>query len=515
MGESKPIPTSSDTPARKDATVPRRGRSVRKVVLRFLLAGALILLVAVLYLIWFSAGKPRPTIDYIAVLNETTRPEGLTAENNAWPHYEKAVEQYTPYQSTSIFDVFSARKYAWFDELDEPAQQAIEQWIADNEQAWQSFVEGTRKPHCWEEFRQSQEPDPMIALDVPTLHLDRYPFEPLRHLVLAARWRIRSEAHTGQIAAALEDCLALVRAGVQWSKTGSLLDSLFGIGLANVGHRELLKVVARTPPDGVDWQQLGGDLAEAYHAGPVEIHMEFEKMMSLDIVQHTFTRGGIGGGHLIPRYVWPLVQMRSLVITMAPLPERPSWRQRGLYLAMSLAHARRDATLSECNARYDPIEQILALNPYELSRSGIIITDEHPNIFNYRIRFDSFFREARYFAIELSTETAQRISEKRWQAHAWHDVARTVVAIKRWHREHGQYPESLEALLGAGLLAPPPLDPYSDTTLMYRRTADDLVLYSRGRNMRDDGGVPEIDPHRPWDIWGTEEAGDAVFWPVR
>jgi len=243
--------------------------------------------------------------------------------------------------------------------------------------------------------------------------------------------------------------------------------------------------------------------------------MEFEKMMSLDIVQHTFTRGGIGGGHLIPRFVWPLVQMRSLVITIGTLPEEPSWRQRGLYLAMSLAHARRDTTVTECNQRYERIEQILALSPYELSRSGITIADERPNIFNYRIRFDSFFREARYFTIDLSTETAQRMSEKRWQAHAWHDATRAVLAIKRWRKEHGQYPETLEALFDAGLLERPPLDPYSDTTLMYRRTGDDFVLYSRGRNLKDDGGVSEIDPHRPGDIWGTEEAGDAVFWPVR
>jgi len=515
MGESKQRPTSSDMLAPKDTTVPRRGRSVRKIALRFLLAGATVLLVAALYLIWFTAGKPKPTIDYVAVLNETTRPKGLTPENNAWPHYEKAIGQYIPYQSTLIFNAFSASRNPWFDELDEPAQQAIEQWIADNEEAWQSFVEGTRKPHCWEEFRRSQEPDSVIALDVPTLHLDRHPLVPLRHLMLAARWRIRSEAHTGRTAAALEDCLALVRAGVQWSKAGSLLDSFLALAMAKVGHRELLKVVARTPPDGIDWQRLEADLTAAYHAGPVEIQMESERLMTLDIVQYTFTRGGIGGGHLIPRYVWPLVQMNSTVITMAPLPKEPTWRQRGLYLAISLAHARRDATLSECNARYDQIEQILALNPYELSHSGITITDEQPNIFNYRIRFDSFLREARYFAIELSAPAAERFSELRWRSHAWHDVTRTVLAIKRWHKEHGQYPESLGQLLGAGTLAPPPLDPYSDTTLMYRRTADDFVLYSRGRNLRDDGGTPEIDPDRPWGIWGTEEAGDVLFWPVR
>jgi hypothetical protein len=515
MGESKQKPGSGDVPAPKNTRIARRGRFVKKIALRILLAFAIVLLVTILYLVWFMAGKPEPTVDYVAILNETTRPEGLTLENNAWPHYEKAIGQYTPYQSTVIFDAFSTSRNPWFDELDEPAQHVIGQWIADNEEAWQSFVEGTWKPHCWQEYKRSQEPDPMIALDVPTLHLDRHLLMPLRHLMTVATWRIRSEAHTGQTAAALEDCLALVRAGVQWSKTGSLFDSLLALPMANVGHRELLKVVAQAPPDGIDWQRLEADLTEAYHAGPLEMCMQSARLEALDIVQHTFTRGGIGGGHLIPRYIWPLTQLNSLVITMSPLPEKPNGRQRGIHLAIALAHARRDATILECNRRYTQIEQILALTPYELSHSGITIADERPNIFNYRIRFDSFFREARHFAIELSAPAAERFSELRWRSHAWHDVTRTVLAVKQWREEHGQYPATLEPLFDAGGLEPPPLDPYSDTTLIYRRTADDFVLYSRGRNLRDDGGVPEIDPHSPWDIWGTKEAGDAVFWPVR
>lgn len=515
MGESKQRPTSSDMLAPKDATVPRRARSVRKIALRFLLAGAIVLLVAVLYLIWFSGGKPRPTINYIAVLNETTRPEGLTPENNAWPHYEKAIGQYTPYQSTLIFDAFSASRNPWFDELGEPAQQAIEQWIADNEEAWQSFVQGTRKPHCWEKFKQSQVPAPANTLEVPTLHLERHFPGLLRELMSLAAWRIRREAYAGQTAAALTDCLTLLRAGVQWSRTGSWRDSLLAVAMAKTGHRELLKVIARTPVDRIDWQQLQADLDEAYHAGPFEMCMDSARLEALDTVQHTFTRGGIGGGHLIPRYVWPLTRLNSIMITMSPLPEKPTWRQRGLHLAIALAHARRKAAISECNKQHEQIERIMALTPYELAHSGLIIASKRPGILNNEIHFNSFFQQARYFAVEVSTQAAKEMAEHRWRSHAWHDVTRTVLAIKRWQKEHGQYPESLGQLFDAGLLAPPPLDPYSDTPLLYRRTADDFVLYSRGRNLKDDGGVPEIDPHSPWDIWGTEEAGDAVFWPVR
>ena len=243
--------------------------------------------------------------------------------------------------------------------------------------------------------------------------------------------------------------------------------------------------------------------------------MELEKLMTLDIVQHTFTHGGIGGGHLIPRYLWPLTQMNSFATTLGPLPKEPSWRQRGLDLAIALAHARRRATVSECHCRYDQIEQILAMTPYELARSQISLADERPCIVNNTIRSSSFFRDTRYFTVELSTKVAQRTSEQRWQSHTWHNATRAVLAVKRWQKEHGQYPETLDQLTGAGSLEPPPWDPYSDTLLIYRKTDDGFTLYSRGRNFKDDGGVPQVDPDTPWRTWGTQEAGDAVFWSMQ
>ncbi|MHC4521250.1 MAG: hypothetical protein ACYTAS_21860 [Planctomycetota bacterium] len=289
----------------------------------------------------------------------------------------------------------------------------------------------------------------------------------------------------------------------------------YQLTMAKTGHQEFLKVLARAPTDRVDRQELQVSLVDAHGPCPFAVRMDLEKLTALDVVQHAFTRGGIGGGHLVPRFVWSLTQMNSVVITASPLPEKPSWRQRGLHLGMALAHARRNATTSECNRRYKQIERILALNPYELPRSAITFANERPHILNNKIHFKSFFRDTRHFTVRLSSRLAKQISEDLWQAHAWHDVTRTVLAIKRWRKEHGQYPETLDQLVGSGSLEPLPLDPYSDTTLIYRRTVDDFVLYSRGRNLKDDGGVSEINPKTPWEIWGTGEAGDAVFWPVQ
>ena len=73
------------------------------------------------------------------------------------------------------------------------------------------------------------------------------------------------------------------------------------------------------------------------------------------------------------------------------------------------------------------------------------------------------------------------------------DALLTVIALLRYKKEHGQYPQTLQELVEAGLLKAIPQDPFGPATLTY---------------MDDDGGIRG---DRDWD----DEDGDAVFWPVQ
>ena len=88
----------------------------------------------------------------------------------------------------------------------------------------------------------------------------------------------------------------------------------------------------------------------------------------------------------------------------------------------------------------------------------------------------------------------------------------TVLAILQHENEKGKYPDSLEELITAGYLKKIPLDPYSDETLVYRRTDDGFILYSVGHNFKDNGGEFGKDKKGKTRLWGAE--GDVVFWPV-
>jgi len=69
-------------------------------------------------------------------------------------------------------------------------------------------------------------------------------------------------------------------------------------------------------------------------------------------------------------------------------------------------------------------------------------------------------------------------------------LLRIAFALERYKRDHGDYPETLEALLFT-YLEEVPLDPStSRSTMTYKKDGDDerFLLYSYGPNQQDDGG---------------------------
>jgi hypothetical protein len=69
------------------------------------------------------------------------------------------------------------------------------------------------------------------------------------------------------------------------------------------------------------------------------------------------------------------------------------------------------------------------------------------------------------------------------------DLARTAIALERFRLEHGEFPESLDAL-APQFMEKIPHDVIGGQPLHYRRTDDgQFVLYSVGWNETDDGGV--------------------------
>ena len=74
---------------------------------------------------------------------------------------------------------------------------------------------------------------------------------------------------------------------------------------------------------------------------------------------------------------------------------------------------------------------------------------------------------------------------------AWVRSARTAIAIERYRLAEGRLPTAL-ADLAPRFLPEPPLDPFDATPSKYAIENGDYAIYSIGKNLKDDGGVGDI-----------------------
>jgi hypothetical protein len=81
---------------------------------------------------------------------------------------------------------------------------------------------------------------------------------------------------------------------------------------------------------------------------------------------------------------------------------------------------------------------------------------------------------------------------------AFHRLATTALAVEQFRNHHGRLPEELDELT-PGLLAEVPEDPFTGGELQYRRTEKGYLIYSFGRDRRDDGGLEESEKKRSSD----------------
>lgn len=472
-----------------------------------------------LYTLWFIHGRPTVDTDYLSQLNQINRPENYKEEDNAWPHYKKAIELFVKPKAGDEHSLILGHPQEEFGELEEAEQKSVIQWIEQNKAAWREFAKATLKPYCYIEYMLCDfDEDFFQKLNIPTLEIDLKHLNGLRNLAMLGRWRIEAEIETSNTEQALDDCITLLNAGTQWRQNKCFTETITGYGLRNIGYEGLLRIISEKNLPASRLKDIQERLTDTYDVTDATFDLEFDKILFLDLIQRTFTKGGLGAGHLIPKYVSPLVQSGSIVKTLgAGLETEPTARQKALYLVMSLLHARRDKTISKFEEIYEQAKEIQKMTPYEIRKSGNPIEIKPPHICNYKIRFDSFIRESRYFIVGLSMPAAESISTSKYKDIATHEATITVLALKRYMIENGDYPESLEELLSKGYIKELPMDPYGDKPMIYKRTGTNFKLYSVGENFADDGGEPAFYAgSNNVQKWGSKtDGGDAVFWPVQ
>ena len=452
-----------------------------------------------LYGFWFFTGRPTLSIDYLARLNEMTRPAAAAGEN-AWADYEKAIGVYVEPDEIDKGRGFTeegespdkrplkqimARTagkdgYVLYGELGSEEQTAITEWIDRNEEAWAHYAEASRKAYCYREYGVGNEEGHPMLLTVLLPHLSE-----IKNLARLGVWRSEKQTHEGKDQEAVETCLTLVRVGLHWYyNKGTLIEQLVGQAIMRLGLEQMVVMVAKDELSSEEMARVQQKLAVIFKDGFPQMTVEPERLTFEDTVQHVFTDGGPGGGHVIPKL---LFQIGGSDAELADV-------------GMIIVHAGRNKTLAVGNKLYDHMEKSIKVSPWEKRAGNIESTED----------FLAAYSEQRYAFIWWITPAIDRVSEIRYQSKAIYDAVLTILAVKRWEIDKGALPESLEQLKAGDYLKELPDDPYAEGLLTYVRRDGDFVLYSVGHDFDDDGGK-----QNPENAWGRrEEGGDKVFWPV-
>jgi len=454
--------------------------------------GVLILLFF-FYTIWFLTGRPTINVDYLALFNQMNRPQ-LKDEDNAWPHYEKAITLFVKPDDDlrKVIDAASGRP--GFGGLADEEQQKIKKWVELNESAWQEFVAASSKSYCYREYQY----DPNIKDENKWLFNVLLPhLSEIKGLAKLGCWQARIHIDASQPRQAMDDCLSIAMTGRHWQGKGTLIEQLVGLALSGLGYTEILNITVTKELSPVDLKHLQENLLQIYPQSFPLMNVEGERICFLDVVQHLFTEGGPGGGHLVPHklvYLGDITGSADEVrINMVRLP---------FYTAAAMVHAGRDETIAKGNEIYDYQAKRAKMTPYQRHINN-------PNGVNDMI---SALSKYRFFLIHIIMPAVDRASEIAYRCKASYQATITILALKRWRLEKNEYPANLDELVAAGYLKELPADPFSDKPLVYKKTGDDFTLYSVGFNFKDDGGESGKDSKGRPTKW--RDNGDTVFWPL-
>jgi hypothetical protein len=110
---------------------------------------------------------------------------------------------------------------------------------------------------------------------------------------------------------------------------------------------------------------------------------------------------------------------------------------------------------------------------------------------------------------QLLVAAVDKMSEACQRNHALLRCAIVAIAAERYRRANGQWPETPDELVKAGLLKAVPTDPYAaGQRIKFTRAADGLIVYTTGTDGKDDGGKLNPDARkagfdyglRLWDV---------------
>jgi hypothetical protein len=457
------------------------------------------------YCVYISLGRPTISVNYVEEITRLAR-QVVDENQNAAPLYQKAInaykeppwieletERYVPRsggwwlkgQKIGLLRVI--QDHDWIADLNENELAALQQWISANAQAVELIKQGSHKPHCWRDW---QTPDNIVY------QINFGQWTPVRNATRVVSWQAKLKADDGDVEGALQDILACYRIGKQLKGPRILIEQLVGMAIQAISARTSFLILSNKQVEAALLERFQDQMQDLLDQDTFIIDYQTLRLFELDFLQRCYTDDGKGSGRMIPgrfKAYWQLVNRNKVDSEVLDY---------GRFLAMSLAIADRREMRTEFERTYRTAEDWALKTPWQLRQEDV----------DLEMGLDEWSRlkQARYWPVATLMPAIARIAERSYRCKTEIQTLITTLAILRFRQIHGLYPDDLDQLLKTDLLKTLPMDPYSDKSLVYRRTEDSFMLYSVGENFTDDGGTR----HGPSMNWGEDGKGDRVFWPI-
>lgn len=508
----------------------------RTVVARSFQGLGILILCFIFYVIWFFTGKPAITTNYVAKLNNLVRP-AVEESLNAAPLYEKAsrlsnefsddflvffsqnyhdeerkrelermkyeLEKYISNKDSAdvqqlrenvckdvsaMLRQFSDKKY---NELTAEHKIIARRWIQEHNNALDLVVEGSRRPHCWQNYDEKTD---MIGISMR--HLPKY-----HRLLFAMQWRIGFRAEQGRFEDALEDIKACYRFGKQNKGDKILIEQLVGIAIEAKTVTTARNIILKYEIDSKTLADFQGDFEKIIADEDFTFSFKAERMTMCDEIQRCFTSDRFGKGHLyLPRFR----EIADIYDDYYPYPNKGGFEFFFYDIVYSspflFTHPNKEQTLASANELFKLWEYTSSRTAARLNTEREAIEEKTNNI----IENNPFLN-----AVSPAFAKIYIITNR---AHTEVEATLAITALTRYKQDKGQYPENLDELVTKDYLKKLPMDCFSDKPLVYKNTGDDFLLYSYGPDCTDNDGKPGYDNKGKYQLWSYEDA-DAIFWP--
>lgn len=322
-------------------------------------------------------------------------------------------------------------------------------------------------------------------------------------------------ARAGQADRAERDITSMLGIADHAAERPWLISGLVGLAIEALAIQTTAEIINEDPALFTDEQLRGlAHRHAAFMGGRPRVDLTGERWFYEDIIQRVYTDDGHGNGHVTAEGMRQLLSLTSdsggSEIEVLPNPLGP------ITAAVIADRASMTAKYSEFMAQ---MEANADVPMWEY--------DEHAQL---TPRIEVFLAEpinrVRYLplaillpAIDAATRTAESAVLRR-------DGLLAGLALELFRRDHGAYPESLDALVPAYLPAVPP-DRFTGEPLHYRLIDGQPRLWSVGADRNDDGGVAPAESRGDEIRWTPRETarqnelawsqrydGDWVLWPI-